>query len=72
MRNQYAGTCYRCGETVSVGAGHFERHRGGWRVQHASCARAYRHTEVGNAPEDLAHKAREAERRRTHRYGADQ
>lgn len=42
MRNQYAGTCYRCGKTVSPGEGHFERHAGGWRTQHASCAIRFR------------------------------
>lgn len=44
MRNQYPGICYRCGETVEAGKGHFERHRGGWRVQHAGCA--IRHREL--------------------------
>jgi hypothetical protein len=38
MRNKYPGTCYRCGKTVEAGAGHFERHNGGWRTQHAGCA----------------------------------
>ncbi len=38
MRNKYPGTCYRCGKTVETGAGHFERHNGGWRTQHAGCA----------------------------------
>jgi ribosomal protein L24E len=43
MRNQYAGTCYRCGEPCEAGQGHFERVPGkGWRVQHAGCARLYR------------------------------
>lgn len=42
MRNKYSGTCYRCGERVEVGAGHFERHAGGWRTQHASCAIKHR------------------------------
>ena len=42
MRNRYAGTCYRCGHRVAPGAGHFERHKGGWRAQHAECAIAYR------------------------------
>ena len=43
VRNQYAGTCYRCGEMVEPGAGHFERWPGhGWRTQHASCARWFR------------------------------
>jgi hypothetical protein len=42
MRNQYAGTCYRCGLPVPAGAGYFEVIRredrkpgdGKWRVQH--------------------------------------
>lgn len=46
MRNQYAGPCYRCGETVEAGAGHFERMPWGsaqrWRLQHAACAIAHR------------------------------
>lgn len=35
-RNQYAGPCYRCGLTVEVGTGHFEKKRSGigFRVQH--------------------------------------
>lgn len=44
MRNQYPGICYRCGETVPAKQGHFERHIGAWRVQHASCAIKYRGT----------------------------
>jgi len=42
MRNKYAGPCYRCGDTVKAGDGHFERHQGGWRTQHASCAIEHR------------------------------
>ena len=38
MRNRFPGTCYRCGGHVAKGAGHFERHQGGWRTQHADCA----------------------------------
>lgn len=38
MRNRYPGTCYRCSTHVPAGEGHFERFRGGWRVQHATCA----------------------------------
>lgn len=34
-RNQFGGTCYRCGGWVAPGTGHFERHNKGWRVQHA-------------------------------------
>jgi hypothetical protein len=44
MRNRYRGTCYRCGESVAPGEGHFERHQGGWRTQHASCAIIHRNT----------------------------
>ena len=58
MRNKYPGTCYRCGERVEAGEGHFERithsHRRkwnapklrGWYVQHADCAIKYRGTTV--------------------------
>jgi hypothetical protein len=35
MRNKHGGACYRCGRWVAPGTGHFERRRGGWRVQHA-------------------------------------
>jgi hypothetical protein len=51
MRNRYPGTCYRCGEHVAVGDGHFERFRGGWRTQHATCA-----IEMRGTP-DLAREA---------------
>lgn len=44
MRNKYPGTCYRCGARVGAGEGHFERFSGGWRVQHAACAIAFRGT----------------------------
>lgn len=44
MRNKYPGICYRCGRRVEVGDGHFERFRGGWRTQHASCAIEHRGT----------------------------
>ena len=37
MRNKYPGICYRCGKPVEKGEGHFERHNGGWRTQHAEC-----------------------------------
>ena len=49
MRNKYAAPCYRCGEAVEPGAGHFERAHGRWRTQHTECAIAYRGTEVGNS-----------------------
>lgn len=45
MRNKYPGICYRCGKLVQPGQGHFERHKGKWRVQHASCAIEYRGTD---------------------------
>lgn len=47
MRNQYPGTCYRCGKHCAAGEGHFERVGRTWRVQHASCAIKYRGTDVG-------------------------
>lgn len=51
MRNRYPGICYRCGQMVGKGEGHFERHLGAWRVQHASCAIKYRGTnKTANAP----------------------
>lgn len=42
MRNRFPGTCYRCGERVEIGAGHFERFQEGWRTQHAGCAIKHR------------------------------
>lgn len=45
MRNRHPGTCYRCGRRVEAGEGHFERFKGGWRVQHANCAIEYRGTD---------------------------
>jgi len=38
VRNKYPGICYRCDKLVKAGDGHFERHNGGWRTQHAICA----------------------------------
>lgn len=35
MRNRFGGDCYKCGLWVAPGTGHFERHNGGWRTQHA-------------------------------------
>lgn len=63
MRNRYPGTCYRCGQPVEVGAGHFERFAGGWRTQHAPCA-----IEMRGAPDP----AREALRKRRDQYLATQ
>ncbi len=55
MRNKYPGQCYRCGELVSVGDGHFERvPKKGWRVQHAKCAiwwRGVKHVDMATARE---------------------
>jgi len=42
MRNKHPGICYRCNEWCPAGDGHFERSRGGWRVQHAACAISHR------------------------------
>jgi hypothetical protein len=44
MRNRYPGTCYRCGGHVASGDGHFERFKGGWRTQHATCCIEFRGT----------------------------
>jgi hypothetical protein len=38
MRNKYPGMCYRCSLRVEKNEGHFERHKGSWRTQHAQCA----------------------------------
>lgn len=46
MRNKYPGYCYRCGNFVEKGEGHFERKSGYWRLQHADCAIKYRGTKV--------------------------
>lgn len=56
MRNRFAGPCYRCTETVPAGAGHFERFRGGWRVQHAACAVEHRGTPDPEREADRLHK----------------
>lgn len=37
MRNKYPGICYKCGQTVLAGDGHFERKARGWIVIHAKC-----------------------------------
>ena len=50
MRNMYPGNCYRCGKMVEAMAGHFERKKDGWRVQHAECAIKYRGTAVKFEP----------------------
>lgn len=37
-RNRYPGYCYCCGEYVPTGFGHFERHKGYWKVKCVKCA----------------------------------
>lgn len=65
MRNRYPGVCYRCGETVAPGDGHFERFAGGWRTQHANCAILWRGT-----PDPARQALREVElQRRAHGTG---
>lgn len=51
MRNRYPGICYRCGQSVAAGDGHFERHSGGWRTQHATCAVTHRRDRIAT-PKD--------------------
>jgi hypothetical protein len=57
MRNNYPGTCYRCGQQVAANEGHFERcqkshqkkwgvNLRGWLIQHADCAIKYRGTDI--------------------------
>ncbi len=48
MRNKYPGPCYKCHVWVDARAGHFERHKGGWRIQHAECTK--RAVANANAP----------------------
>lgn len=50
MRNRFPGTCYRCNTHVPAGEGHFERHGGGWRTQHASCAIQHRRQRYPSPP----------------------
>ncbi len=45
MRNKYKDICYRCHKIVEVGQGHFERHNGHWRTQHAECAVKHRESQ---------------------------
>lgn len=61
MRNKHPGTCYRCGTTVEVGDGHFEKNSGPgpkWRTQHASCAIRWRGVQAWTMQQ--AREAREA------------
>jgi len=55
MRNKFAGTCYRCGETVKAGEGHFERHAGRWRTQHATCAINARQAKRADQTNEVTH-----------------
>ena len=54
MRNKYPGVCYRCGHIVEKGAGHFERHKGGWRTQHAECAIKHREEKFNKQRKTMA------------------
>jgi hypothetical protein len=62
VRNKYAGRCYQCGRVVLEGTGHFERHKGGWRVKHANipghgritCDKAVRREVVGNVKPEIS------------------
>lgn len=63
MRNKYRGICYRCGQMVEPGDGHFERHQGRWRHQHASCAIKYRGTDHHYLKVDRGAEPRKAEGR---------
>lgn len=66
MRNKFPGICYRCGENVAVGAGHFEKMPGhGWRVQHATCAIEFR-----GCPDDVTLERNAMQRRQRNRTDA--
>lgn len=61
MRNRYPGPCYRCGQWVAPGEGHFERFQGRWRTQHADCAIENRGTpDPARAADRLARLQRQA------------
>lgn len=68
MRNKFPGVCYRCKIVVDAGAGHFERHLGGWRVQHVGCAIKYAGTDVGRDPKEEAMKRQDRERRQVEKW----
>lgn len=58
MRNKYAGTC-RCGASVGVGEGYFQRHQGGWMVRCMPCVIASK--QAKGAPLSIAQRtARQA------------
>lgn len=60
MRNKYPGKCYRCGQNVGPGDGHFERIAGGWRVQHAGCAIHFRNKKRDDKMQRLEEQANNA------------
>lgn len=37
-RNKYPGYCYCCNNYIEPGFGHFERHKGKWRIKCVKCA----------------------------------
>lgn len=53
MRNKHPGPCYRCDKTVPAGAGYFERHAGGWRVQHVECCHKAQRERAAFQPSEL-------------------
>lgn len=59
MRNRFPGTCYRCGQLVRKGEGHFERQHDRWQTQHAECAIKYRGTDAGRNGFRVARAERE-------------
>jgi hypothetical protein len=66
MRNKYAQSCYRCGDMVAPGAGHFERIANGWgkwRTQHADCAIRWRGKPAPSMVEARAARNPQPERR---------
>lgn len=40
MKNQYAGPCMLCRQTVAVNEGYFVRRNKRWRLVHPACASA--------------------------------
>jgi hypothetical protein len=56
MRNQFSGTCYRCGQWCAAGDGHFERFRRSFRVQHATCSIEHRGTPDPDRQADRLHR----------------
>lgn len=65
MRNRYAGPCKDCGETVAVGAGYFEKQRGGgWKTRHVLCVAKVR-IAAGFKPDHLSLAQQQALRQDT-------